>query len=180
MNRLKQVRAIDHLADQPPPVPAGQKSSVSQADTVGKVRHAHLPSFMSDDNISPGVVALLSRCRPAHISRLVAPVIVNALNRVFRAWPRPHVGQEFPEAFSPFIAHADAAATVSVKERVRGIATPILHRRPSPILRRSAAMSVLEFCLGRASLLQAPTALRGPPAKVRAEYDGLVPARASA
>ena len=58
------------------------------------------------------VVLLLAHQRPAAILRLVMPVIINTLNRVFVRWRKAHIFKEILKCL-PSVANADASRAVA-------------------------------------------------------------------
>jgi hypothetical protein len=68
---------------------------------------AYLREIIPRD-IPAGIVRLFFGGSPSTVSRLVVPVIVNAINRQ-SIRPRPHISEEISEIVAPFLAYADAA-----------------------------------------------------------------------
>lgn len=100
----------------------------------------------------------LSR-RPAAVAGLVVSVVVDAIQRVFSGWLRPHVGVEGCEVIPPAFADRDAAATVVGPLRRPRVQAAALHRIPGSVFAR--ALQVVALARGR-GLLVAHTAARHP------------------
>lgn len=90
-------------------------------------------SFVSDFPGRPPIVALLGHCRPATVSRLVIPVVVDAIQGFIRR-TRTHIGEELGEVFFPFWADNNTPTAVigpCIPGRIR---TASSHLNPSPKL----------------------------------------------
>ena len=84
------------------------------------------------------VPVLLFLDRPAHIARLVVPVVVReTVNRVLRRGPRPDVGEKGSERSAPFLADANPSATVVLEIATRRRVASVLHIDPSAMFRRA-------------------------------------------
>ena len=79
------------------------------------------------------IVGLLNRCRPTNIARLVIPVVVDAIDRVFTARPRSHISQEVHEVVAPRRGHLDAAAAIVLPRRIVWITAALFCVMPSSI-----------------------------------------------
>ena len=80
------------------------------------------------------VSGLLLPRRPAPVPRFVVSVVVwEAINRVFRRWARPHVGEEVLEGI-PAIADGDVASAVDVVVSGFGIGASLPHGCPGRVL----------------------------------------------
>lgn len=55
--------------------------------------------------VAPGVVCLFNNSSPSTVFRLVVPVVVDAVNRMFWGWSVPHVFKEIFKGFLPSIAN---------------------------------------------------------------------------
>src|ERR1051325_7891617 len=75
------------------------------------------PAFAADlEKVNArGISPLLYLRCPPHVSGLVVPVVVDAVERVLAGRSAPDVGKEALERLAPAIAHRDTATAVSVK-----------------------------------------------------------------
>ena len=91
----------------------------------------------------PAIVGLFSRCGPTAIRGFIVAVIVDAINRVFRAGTWPHVVQKLFKRVQPCLADVNAtAAVVGIALNV-GIQTAFAHVVIGTIFRaRSVASRV--------------------------------------
>lgn len=86
-----------------------------------------------DDHVVTFRLGLLQSGGPTAVSRFVAAVGVQPIDRVLRARTRAHVGQERSEVIRPFLADRNSAPAVV---RISGIATAPKHPAPDSVLRR--------------------------------------------
>lgn len=100
-------------------------------------RHGATVPF--DDAIRPAIVRLLNACCPAHVTRFVIAVIVDALDRMSSCWFRPHIVREGDKRFSPLIADGDSARSVSGETVGCRQMAAIIHAAPNSIRRRVRA-----------------------------------------
>lgn len=116
------------------------------------------------------VAVLLVPRRPSAVTRLVVPIVILAVDRVFGRRAEPHVGQEVLEGVQPPVADANAAATVVLERRVVGVGTTRLHFRPHLVLGRApvvvATTTMLEIPLPHNIVLMASATESGSAAKV--------------
>jgi hypothetical protein len=91
---------------------------------------------------------LLLACRPAHVTRRVWSVVVDAVKRQVRGWSRPNVLVERREALSPPVAYVDASRSVVAICAVLWIVAPLNDGSPERVfgtgaqaVRPSALMS---------------------------------------
>lgn len=85
-----------------------------------------------------GVKALLARCCPPAVARLVVAFVVDSVDRVIAGWARPHVSKKRLERIAPTVAHRDPlGAVMGVSVLVR-IETSALDASPYSVFRRLA------------------------------------------
>lgn len=112
----------------------------------------------------PLVRALLAFRGPAHITRLVVAVIVDAVNRVLTTWGWTDISKEPLERMAPAITDGNAAFAVILKRgSMRSIASSV-HAAPRRVFQRVAthAVSTTKGAGngGSCSGLRTPTAFR--------------------
>lgn len=101
----------------------------------------HRASCCLNEDVSPAIVSLLSlRCPPA-IPRFVVAIVVDAIERVRRRWPRSHISQESREVITPRFADRDPAPTVQGVFRIAPRITAALGVAPAFVFRRMAAIA---------------------------------------
>jgi hypothetical protein len=83
-------------------------------------------------NTSRVQTLLGARC-PAAIVRRVIAVVVAAIERVLRGWPRAHIGEESHEIVTPAVAHPNAAAAVALKSSMAWIVAPAIQIKPGDV-----------------------------------------------
>lgn len=85
-------------------------------------------------NLWASIRILFAQRGPSTVARLVAALIVNAVERVL--WPRTaaHVFEERLVRVAPALAHDDSTTTVASKHRMPRVMTTALRLRPSAIL----------------------------------------------
>lgn len=76
------------------------------------------------------IVCLFSSCRPSAVAGLIIPVVVDAVNRVVKAWTLAHVVTKSIKRVEPSIADRYAAFTVAVKAGCQRAKTAVSHRLP--------------------------------------------------
>lgn len=124
-----------HSIDRPPsaePQLKGASADAEQACPLGQgVRFAVVGQL----SVCALVVCLIDVRGPAHVARLVAAIVVDAIERVFGRGTRSHIAKERRERGAPFIVDADAAAAVVLVLFVALTMTSGLHSTPDFILR---------------------------------------------
>lgn len=92
-------------------------------------------SLIDQEGRFSSVVQLFFSESPAHIARFVVAIVINAVDRVFWRWSRPHIAQEGGERVAPRVTNANAASAVMMKKWRRRVMTPVFHIGPSTKLR---------------------------------------------
>jgi hypothetical protein len=94
------------------------------------------------------ITSLLGRCRPSTISRLVAAVVVYAIDRMKRRWASAHVGKKGIVRIAPTLADGDSASAVVAELLMRGQQAPLPQAAPRCVLWRDACRGAVSvFCL---------------------------------
>lgn len=106
------------------------------------------------------ISCLLFCGRPATVLRRVALVVLDAVNRVMRAWTRAHVFEERLEGIFPARAHRNAATAVVAPAGIIEIIATLDHGSPSSIL-TALVHSVLGIAQPDPLFVKATTASRG-------------------
>lgn len=135
---------------------------------VGKVfdrRGAAIPH-----HAFPLVGGLLRQGGPSAISRLIAPIVVDAVKRR-PGGTRPHVGQERLKRGGPAGAHADPSPTISRELFVRGVRTT-LFRAPPRLMFRGKRKAVVSWASADTFDAHAPAARSVAGRKLVARGDG--------
>ena len=108
-----------------------------------------------------GFAVNLNQYRPALVSRLfatkrplaiilrIAPIIIDALNRVFCGWGRPHVSNKCGERPSPSITNSNPPMPVVFPRWIVRILTSLNHIPPAPIKRIAPLGIGVATCSGR-------------------------------
>lgn len=104
------------------------------------------------------IARLFGGSAPFHIAWLVMAVVVDAIDGMLIAWPRPHIGKELLEGMAPLLADANSTPSVVFESRMRGILASADNSRPSLIFTRIGS-SVRDGAVGRAFLLEASATL---------------------
>ena len=94
--------------------------------------------FVVREVLAAIVLLNLARC-PTTVTRFVIPVIINAVNRVFRSWAPSHIFKEIEEGFIPPITESDTASAIVFEPRILRIGTPLAHSLPGVVLRLSTS-----------------------------------------
>lgn len=90
--------------------------------------------------IAPVVTLFIVR-GPAHIVGLIITIVVNAIQRVFRAWPVTHISQERLKRIAPLATHANTSTAVANKTFTCRCSAAVVHVDPrSMFWRASQAM----------------------------------------
>jgi hypothetical protein len=84
------------------------------------------------------IAGLLCSRRPAHVTGLIASVIVDTINRERCRWAVAYVSKKGLEIVAPFVADMDAARAVIPKKLVGWSVTPAFHMLPDSIFGRMA------------------------------------------
>lgn len=95
--------------------------------------HSFCYPIEGDIAIGAGVVGLLKFSRPTAIVGCVVAVVVLAVQGVFGAWSRTHVGVEVFKGVHPAVANPDAPTSISVVSLILGLDNPGLHATPNKI-----------------------------------------------
>lgn len=90
------------------------------------------------DSVSP-ISYLSGPCRPAAITGLIVPVVVDAV-QLHPFWTFSHVSKERLETISPLVAHCDASTSVVPMLSFVRISAPRFCRRPRLICARSTSL----------------------------------------
>jgi hypothetical protein len=106
------------------------RSAKFLAPLHGRERNARV----RQPGVVPAIPALLLRCRPPAVARLVVAVYVDAVDRVSRRRSRAHILQE-RQKVGPSVAHLDSASTVIGVVFVGGKVAPDAHVAPCAVLR---------------------------------------------
>lgn len=126
-------------------------------------------------------VGLLDNARcPSTIAGFVVAVIVDPVERVFKRWARPHIGEEIAEVAVPSGANFNPPAAVVLEKTVAGISASVAHLHPNSKLR--GALHVVLVIAAALVDLVADAAARAHAAcrQQILPYDFLVPAVALA
>lgn len=114
-----------------------------QVTAQGAARASQLPRPLGDGlraiivcetNVHAPIVELVDRQRPANVPRFVVAVVVDPVELVAAARPRPHVGDEVGERRVPSLAHANPAASVVLVTRRTRLVTADPHVDPDSVL----------------------------------------------
>lgn len=79
---------------------------------------------------------LLKIVRPFYVSRLIATIVVNPVNRVFRRWLRSYVIKKLIEVFRPLPTHFNSTLTVCLKHSISRVVASTFCRTPSVVFWR--------------------------------------------
>jgi hypothetical protein len=82
------------------------------------------------------IVGLLFLRRPAAIFWAVVPIVIDAINRMFKRWARTHVAIEVFERISPTIANGYSTTPVSRKLAALRVVASLLHCSPNVVFSR--------------------------------------------
>ncbi len=137
-------------------------------------------SAESDVVVLSGVAVLLGTGSPTTIPRLVIAVVVReAVQAVFRRRARPQVGQEGSKVVPPSVAKLDPPPAVSTVSPVPGIATPPYRVGPRVVFRGATVAVSLIFSPCRVAA-ETPATFDMIVAKAAAGYTALVATIATA
>lgn len=125
------------------------------------------------------VAPLLNRSRPADVPKLVRPIVIDAVDRVFLRWAWADVPHERFKVDLPFSTDRDAPTAVSGIRMVVRIEASLLHRSPLPVLVRSRAAVRLQS-LGGLLSRQTSATLSLAGSQSAAVYHGFLTADATA
>jgi len=101
-------------------------------------RYRALNVINRDNAISPHVAALRLPQFPPAVGRLIAAIVVDALDAVVARWALAHVAKECREII-PLFTYSDPASAVAMKPFVVGVPAALKHLTPNPVFGR--------FCL---------------------------------
>lgn len=135
------------------------------------ITHALCLAAKCDSMVTSGITALLARCCPAAITRLVVAIIVNAFNRMLRTGAWSHVFIKRLKGL-PLLAYFNATFPISRVFHSRGGRATTVHASPDAVFRG----------LGHAVLaaMATPTSTVAAVPKLLANHDGFSSALASA
>lgn len=109
-------------------------NSQAQVSPLGRAERT-VTHPRADISRLPGIVCLLSSGSPSHVSGLVIPVIIDAVDGELWMRPSAHVRNEIIEAVPPAITNPDPTASVIVIVQGCGSITAIFHGLPNLIFR---------------------------------------------
>ena len=97
--------------------------------------HADVADAIQRDRNKGSLVLLALFCfgRPSNISRLIVPVFIHPIKRMFGGWLRSHVGKKDNEV-TPCFMESNAAPTIAIPMPAIWIQTPLAHCRPTHVL----------------------------------------------
>jgi hypothetical protein len=147
--------AIDRPASSDALAVSQSRDAVLRRYVTGK----HAFSIDFKELIAATVDRLLIARFPTHVSRLVASVVIDAANCVFRRRAAAHISQERREAVAPAIAHRNTAPAIVRKRRRLRIKATLLDRSPRVVF-QAARPSVSAIARHEYGRQQASTALR--------------------
>lgn len=111
------------------------KSFVMNAHVFGQPDKREAFPFVLDYGRVAPVATLLRLSGPLAVIRRVRPVIVNALDRMFRGWLLSHVGIEALKRTDPVIANFDASAAVPCVGGIVLVQAAFFHAAPRLVFR---------------------------------------------
>jgi hypothetical protein len=126
-------RALDGVGDRPAALDTPVDSAHVRAKSLAQFGNGRAHPAVLFDPIRPLVACLRGRSNPAAVSRLIATIDIDAVDRVPRRRTWPHVSQESFKALQPSVTHTNAATTVIGKAFVVGIAATSLHPHPGSV-----------------------------------------------
>lgn len=113
----------------PQPEPFG-----SNADDARPFGHAFRLSVMRYESVSRGILGLLYRGSPPHISGFVVLATIYAIYAMLGSWSFTDVGEKGEEIILPCRVHFNPPSPIEVEMRVSGIAASRPHGDPGPVL----------------------------------------------
>jgi hypothetical protein len=135
--------------DRPPVlVDPSMQSPNTNTKALGPINQRHGLAVVRQGFAVASVSRLLGLGCPAAVARIVVAVIVDAVYRVVRRWPCPHVLKECRETASPLLAHLYTSASVAVVCVILLVLASGNYRVPDGVLGRFA-QSVSSAMLGR-------------------------------
>lgn len=95
---------------------------------------------------NPAISALLSRCSPPAIARVVSLIIVNAIYRMSLAWFSTHVVQKRTKTFKPRFTDSYSSSSVVSISCLMLIGASLFHATPYSIFRSYLATACIAVC----------------------------------
>lgn len=111
-----------------------RNSALSDASQSRSLSNCDLPSIQFNEPIVCSVGSLFRVGSPPAVARLIVPVDIDPINRVFGTWTRPHMSKECFEVVAPFSSNADASTAIVGVVGVFRIATSSNQVVPRAIL----------------------------------------------
>ena len=171
-------RFIESAHDGPTLGDSGLERLLLEPFFSGPIAQAHCLVFKRDHDVKTGVACLLSARGPSTVSRLIIPIVFDALNRMTRGWSGSHVLVKGSKTFPPRITNDNTSIAIQMRRFSVAMATRY-HRIPDIIFRRvtlTMCLSSLAGCLrAEAAATSSFTMRQGPRADT-----GHISARTSA
>lgn len=120
-------------------------------------------SCVSAMPIAIAVVYLLARRRPSAITRLIVAVVINAIDRVTRAWLAAQIIKKCLERVTPPIAHRNTSSAVAMPVLMVSILASLNHSGPCLVF----ASALTNLRLSMPHPRTTPTAFRFTATKIR-------------
>lgn len=98
---------------------------------LSPIRHAFSLSVMCNEHGIPFIPRLLLGCLPSTIFWGVVAIVVYSPNRMFHAWPRPHILVKILKRIKPPIANLYSPTTVIIVRMASFIKASVFHRMPT-------------------------------------------------
>lgn len=128
----------------PPPIDSVQDQRLRDSHGPRPLSDGHARAVGFDEEVVALVVRLGAAVSPNAIARRIAPVVVEALNRMISRG-LPHVGKKGVEGF-PAIAQGDPAPAVVMVRGTLGVCASLLHASPRVVGRAVFQSVSLRLC----------------------------------
>ena len=124
-------------------------------------------TLVGDTDIYTRVVCLLSRACPSAVLWRIRTIVVNAVNRIARAWARSHISIEGGEVRFPAVTHNNSAPAIVVICAMIRIVASGFHANPYLVF-RELGQAVFRDCIREGISPETAAALGVPTSQVAA------------
>lgn len=119
----------------PPFFYSTMSGSIVNIIKTAPLRHCFANAINFSIDIFSSIIMLFLNSRPTTIIRLIIPIVINPINRMFDRWFFSHIFKKLRERFTPTLAHFYATTTIVFPTVTVLILSPIYDMVPSVIER---------------------------------------------